>query len=201
MIASLFGSLLSFVLLYRYVALFAIVYSAAVLIPFPVDATLLAVGAFASQHFFSFWLALTVAVVANVLGDLTDYGIARRYGERVIRALKLDKNRFFVYVRDELRRDAAITVFVTRFAGVVSVIGNFSSGLVGVPFSTFLLWDFVGNFIEPFAALSCGYLVGDYWSNFSGIFGLVAAIVGVGIVMFLLIRIYQRILRRYSSHD
>ena len=77
------AALLSWLLLYKYIALFAIVYSAALLLPLPVNATLLAVGAFSSQGYFNFWLSLAIAVTANTLGDLTGYAITRHWGEAV----------------------------------------------------------------------------------------------------------------------
>lgn len=194
---SLLAPLLSFLLLYRYVALFVIVYSGAILIPWPVNAMLLAVGAFSSEGYFSFWISLAIAVVANTLGDLTDYGITRKYGEVVIRALRLNRVRFFDQVQEELRTDAAITVFTTRFAGSLSSVTNFLAGLVAVRLKTFFVYDLLGNIIEPFAALFIGYLVGDYWSDFSNLFTLIAAIVAVGIIIFVLLRIHRRITRKY----
>jgi membrane protein DedA with SNARE-associated domain len=193
---NILNELLSFLLLYKYYALFAVVYSAAVILPLPGNAMLLAVGAFSSQGYFSFWLSLTVAVVANTLGDLTDYGLARHYGERVIRLLRLQRFKFYVQLQDELRTDAAVTVFTTRFAGSLSPVANFLAGLVGVPFKTFLAYDFLGNFIEPAVALSIGYLVGDYWDNFSSLLEIVAAIVAVAVVMFVLFRMYRRMMKK-----
>jgi membrane protein DedA with SNARE-associated domain len=192
---SLLAPLLSYLLLYKYVALFAVVYLAALILPLPSNAMFLAVGAFASQGYFSFWLSLAVAVVANTLGDLTDYGITRKYGDVIIRMLRLNKLVFFRELERELRSDAAITVFTTRFAGVLSTPANFLAGIARVPFKTFLWCDFLGNAIEPFAALSLGYLAGNYWTDFSGPLSLFAAIVAILVMLFVLGRIYRRIMR------
>lgn len=196
---NILNALLSYVLLYKYVAIALVVYSSAVILPLPSNAMLLAVGAFASQGFFNFWGALIVAVVANTLGDLTDYGITRKYGEHVIRFLHLHKFKFYNQLQEELRTDAAITVFMTRFAGSLSPVASFLAGLVEVPFKVFLLNDFLGNVIEPFGALALGYLVGDYWNDFSNLLELVAAIVAIAVIMFVLFRIYKRMMRRYEE--
>ncbi len=124
------GLLLSYLLLYKYTALAVVVYISALLLPLPSNAMLLAVGAFSSQGYFSFWISLAIAVTANTLGDLTGYAITRRYGVTVIRTLRLDKVRFFNQLQTELRTDAAITVFLTRFAGWLSTVSNFLAGLV-----------------------------------------------------------------------
>ncbi len=190
--------LLSYLLLYKYAALAVFVYAAALLLPLPSNALLLAVGAFSGQGYFNFWIALAVAVIANTLGDLTGYAITRQYGAAVTHALRIDKIKFFDQLQTELREDAAITVLTTRFAGWLSPAANFLAGLVKVPFGTFLLYDFIGNFIEPAAALTIGRIVGDYWSDFSNLLELVAAIIAVCVVLFILARIRQRITKRYS---
>jgi membrane protein DedA with SNARE-associated domain len=195
---NILNSLLSFVLLYKYAAIAVVVYSAAVILPLPSNAMLLAIGAFASQGYINFWWALTVAIVANTLGDLTDYGIARRWGERVTRILQLHKFKFYNQLQEELRTDAAITVFTTRFAGSLSPVANFLAGLVRVPFRTFFANDLLGNIIEPLAALSLGYAVGDAWNDFSDLLELIAAVVAVAVVMFILLRMYRRIMRKYE---
>jgi len=197
----LLSPLLSYLLLYKYLFLFAVVYAAAVILPLPTNAMLLAVGAFASESYFNFWLSLGIAVAANTLGDLTDYGLTRKYGKRLIRALRLDRLQFFKNLEMELRTDAAVTVFTTRFAGSLSPVANFLAGMVGVPFRTFVFYDFLGNIIEPFGALALGWAAGDYWNDFSGPLSTVAAIVAVGIVMFVLVRIYRRIEGKYGKDE
>jgi membrane protein DedA with SNARE-associated domain len=193
------GSLLSYVLLYKYVALFLIVYLGAIVVPWPVNAMLLAVGAFASQGYFNFSFSLAIAVVANTLGDCTDYAVTRIWGEPVIKKLRLDRVRFFVRLREELRTDAAITVFVTRFAGSLSSVTNFLAGWAEVPFGTFLSYDFLGNFIEPGAALSLGYGFGNYWSDFSGFFATVTAIVAVSIILYVVVRMQRRMQKKFEG--
>ena len=196
---SLLAPLLSYLLLYKYVALFVVVYFSALIVPLPSNAMLLAVGAFASRGYFSFWASLAVAVIANTLGDLSDYALARKFGTAVTHFLRLDRLAFFRELEKELRTDAAVTVFTTRFAGVLSTPASFLAGLAKVPFLTFLWCDILGNAIEPFAALSLGYLAGDYWSSFSGPLSIFAAIVAVLVILFVLSRIYRRIMRRYEG--
>jgi membrane-associated protein len=193
------AALLSWLLLYKYLALFAIVYVGALLLPLPVNATLLAVGAFSSQGYFNFWLSLAIAVIANTLGDLSGYAVTRHWGVAVTHALRLHKFRFFNQLAEEFRTDAAITVFLTRFASSLSTISNFLAGLVSVPFKIFLVYDFLGNIIEPGAALGVGYLVGDYWNNFSGTFDIVTGIAAAIVILFVLARISRRIAKKYEA--
>ncbi len=195
---SLLTPLLSYLLLYRYAALAFVVYIGAVGAPLPVNEMFLALGAFASQGYFSFWGSLAIAVVANCFGDLTGYAITRKYGDWILRVLHIRKARFFVHLEEELRSDAAITVFTTRFAGSLSSITNFLAGLVKVPLGTFIFYDFVANVIEPAAALGIGYVVGDYWNDFSNFFTIIAGIVAVSIIMFVLVRMQRKIAKKYG---
>lgn len=195
------GAFLSYVLLYKYAALFVLTFSAAVILPLPGNAILLAVGAFSAQGYFNFWFSLAAAVSANTLGDLFDYFVARKYGEIIMRALRMDKSRFFGRLSEELKTDAAATVFITRFAGSLSPLAALLSGLARVRFQTFVVYDFLGNFIEPAAALFIGYLAGDYWDKFSGILEIFAAIAAIGAILFVLIRIHGRIMRKYAGAD
>jgi membrane protein DedA with SNARE-associated domain len=189
---------LSYLLLYRYATLAFVVYIGAVGAPLPVNEMLLALGAFASQGYFSFWGSLAIAVVANCLGDFTGYAITRKYGDWILRILHIRKARFFIHLEEELRSDAAITVFTTRFAGSLSSITNLLAGLVKVPFMTFALYDLIANIIEPAVALGIGYIVGNYWNDFSNFFTIVAGIVAVAIIMFVLFRIQRKIAKKYQ---
>ena len=80
----LFGSFLTFLLLYKYMALFAIAFAAAFLPPLPASTTLAAAGAFASQGYFDLTSVLIVGFVANILGDTAGYVIAQQHGEKAL---------------------------------------------------------------------------------------------------------------------
>jgi len=195
------SSLLSYLLLYRYVALAVVVYVGAVGAPLPINIMLLALGAFANQGFFSFWLSLAVTAVFNTFGDLTGYGLTWKYGEAITRFLHLRKAQFFVNLEKELRSDAAVTVFITRFAGSMSSITNLLAGLVKVPFMTFFVNDLVANILEPGMWLAIGYGVGNYWSDFSDLSSIVGGIFAVSIIMFILFRMQQRLMKKYQGSE
>lgn len=195
------GPLLSWLLLYKYAALFLIVYSAALILPLPASATIMAAGAFSSQGYFSFWELFAAALMANFLGDFTGYCLTRRYGESIVRALRLDRASFFENLKEELRADAAATIFLTRFAGSLDPIASLLAGLVGVPVATFSVFSAAGNALEISAILSAGFVLGSYWNGFSLSLDLLTGIVALAVVMFVLLRIRRRILRRISGRN
>jgi membrane protein DedA with SNARE-associated domain len=196
---SLLGWILSYVLIYKYVAIFIIAFSGAIILPLPVNPMLLAIGAFSSQGYFNVWASLSIAVTGNVLGDMTDYLVAKKYGELIIRKLKLRSVRFFRQLEEELRRDAVGTVFTSRFAGSLSPVVVLLAGFVGVPFFSFFIPDILGDFIEPFVILFIGYALGIYWSSVSGTLNLIAALVATSVVLFVLFRMYRRMSKRYGE--
>ena len=166
------GAFLSFLLLYKYVALFAFIFFSAVILPLPDNSILLATGAFASQGYFNFWISLAVALVANVAGDCVGYFLARRYGKAALSRLRVRVPSYIGRLDGYIHRHPRRSIFITRFIGTADVVANVLSGYAGVPFSKFLLWDMLGNFVSLFYILYLGYLFGVYWSNVSGILSI-----------------------------
>ncbi len=196
---SVLGVLLSYLLLYKYVALFTAIFFAAIIVPIPSSELLIAVGAFSSQGVFNVWIALAVGLAGNVLGDLVGYFLARRYGPVIIRKLHLHKIKFFDQLEAEVKRDAPFMIFATRIAGALGPAVNVLSGVSGVSFKNFLLYDLTGNFIDIGGLLLIGFAVGSYWEDFSEIVNIVVAITVVAIVMFILWRISRRIVHRHPD--
>lgn len=196
--SAILSFLLSYVLLYKYLALFFIVFSASIIVPFPVTEIMIAVGAFVNQGYFNPWMSFVVAQAANVLGDLIDYLITRRYGYAPLHKLRLSRSRLFKKVEEELKAHARSTIFVTRFAGGLGPLVNFLSGAAGISFKKFLTFDFLGNFVYFVGALSLGYWAGGYWENLSDFLGLAIGTLSVLVVFSILWRVYQAIRNRHS---
>lgn len=191
------AALLSYLLLYKYVAIFILVFSAAVILPLPVNSILLAVGAFASQGYFSFWLSLAVAMAANMLGDLFGYWLTRTYGEAVIKSFYAKRHEVLVRLEKYIQSRAGLTIFLTRFTGISDIAGNFLAGIVGVPLRTFIIFDFLGNFCVFFPVLSLGYIAGNYWQDYSNVIDVASGIFLVLIILFMITRtIYHRSKKR-----
>src|ERR1700733_15170510 len=109
------GAFLSFLLLYKYVALFAFIFTAAVILPLPDNSILLATGAFASQGYFEFWISLLVALVANVAGDLVGYFLAKRWGKAALSRLRVRVPWYIDRLDGYLKKHPRRSIFLTRF--------------------------------------------------------------------------------------
>lgn len=184
------GAFLSFLLLYKYVALFAFIFCSAVILPLPDNSLLLATGAFASQGYFDFWLSLSVALVANVAGDCTGYFLAKRWGHAALERMHIRVPWYIGRLDGYLRRHPRRSIFLTRFVGTADSVVNVLSGFAKIPLSTFLLWDTLGNFVSLFYILYLGYLFGVYWSNVSGILSI------AGFILFAVVFLAAMIIAR-----
>jgi membrane protein DedA with SNARE-associated domain len=186
---SIVGFLLSFLLLYKYYALFGVIFVSAIILPLPTNTILVATGAFASQGYFNFGASLVVALIANMLGDCFDYFLARTYGRRALDILHLKLPSYIESLERFIKEHPRPTIFLTRFAGIADPITNILSGLIPVPVAVFLLYDFLGNLVSMALFLAIGGFLGIYWQQFSGIFSAlgwgffaIVALAAIGIV-------------------
>ena len=184
--------LLSYLLLYKYTALFLFVLSVSIIVPLPINPLLLATGAFASFGYFDLWISVAVTVVASVLGDTIDYFIGRYYGPWILEKLNIKKRYYFERFEHGIRTNAGATIFVTRFVGQLDQLGSFFAGSIDIPVKKFLLYDFLGNFASAVLVLVIGYLAGNYWQNFSGLIDIIGAILLVALLLFWIIRVFLR---------
>lgn len=162
-----FGSILSYILLYKYFALFVIVFAGAfIFFVVPGNAILLAAGAFASQGYMNGFLVFLCAFVANISADAIGFYLTRIYGAKIMRALHINRGGKFAKVEHYLTNYAFGTVFLTRIAGPFAPTVNFVAGFIGVSFKKFLTADVLGNLVDIGFFVGAGYVLGNYWEAF-----------------------------------
>ena len=84
---TILSSLLSFLLLYKYVGLFCVAFLSALALPLPAGSILAAAGAFAAQGYFDIRIVLLVALVGNVLADMLSHIFIRHYGLHLLKKI------------------------------------------------------------------------------------------------------------------
>jgi membrane protein DedA with SNARE-associated domain len=183
--------LLSYLLVYGYAVLFVVIFVSGLLLPLPVNSLLLAMGAFASQGYFNFYVSLAVALCANVLGDLTGFLLARRYGPVVLKKFNVKPSHNFRRIESYIRSYAGTTIFFTRFVGAFDTAANILAGLSEVATSKFLFYDILGNLTIILPLLLLGYFVGDDWQSLSGVVEIGGGIVLVAAAVVILFRIFN----------
>jgi membrane-associated protein len=184
---SIFATLLSLLLLYKYAALFLIGYIAALALPIPASTTLVAAGAFAAQGYFDLTLVLATAFIANVSGDATGYLLARRYGKRVFHSLGLGKllaTKVYHNLEMYMERFPHFAIFISRFLTEIGPATSILSGLSHVSYRTFFTYAILGEIAYVCLFGLTGYYLGDSWENNLGfLFKGAMAIVSLGVTL------------------
>jgi len=165
---SLLTATLSYLLLYKYIALFLIVYLSSIFIPLPENTALMAMGAFAGQGYMNIYLILLVAIVGNILGDLTGFILARRYGKEFLIKIGLRKviiSKNYINLEKFIDKNYVPTIFISRFIGQIGPIVNILSGLSDISFNKFLIYDSIAEFIYVSILSLSGYFLGGAWQD------------------------------------
>lgn len=164
----IFSFLLTYLLLYKYAALFLITFIAAFLIPIPASTTLAASGAFAAQGFLSLPAVLLVAYLGNVLGDFTGYFLARRYGEGVLEKAGfrwITRSKGYINFKDYILDFPRSLIYFSRFLTQIGPAVNILSGLSEVPTKVFIVFVLLGEASYVVLFGMTGFILGDQWEN------------------------------------
>lgn len=184
------NSLLSFLLLYKYVGLFAVSYLAALILPLPSSSVLTASGGFAAQDFFNMPTVLIVAFLGNVLGDLTGYFLARKYGENILGKIgfkKMISSNLYKKLEFYMRDFSYSLIFFSRFLTGIGPLINVISGVSRVKPRTFIILDLIGETAYVLLYALIGYFLGSEWeNNLTFLFEATAVIVALGLTIGLL---------------
>lgn len=159
--------ILPYILLYKYFAIFTITLLAALAVPVPPGAFLMASAALASQGYFSFFWVVAIGSLGNIVGDNIGYFLARRYGKYVFYKLGLRKAiESERYKRIEKRLDeySGFVIFVTRFEVFSNLAVNIMCGLSKLNYKKYFIFGAIGEVTQVLLYCSIGYVVGDNWN-------------------------------------
>jgi membrane protein DedA with SNARE-associated domain len=167
-------ALLSFLLLYKYLALFAITFLASLALPLPATIILIATGAFSAQGYFNSYEILVIGFIGCVLGDLASYFIVKRWGIKFLSKIGFKKillsNKFLALEKFFLKHSFS-SIFYSRF--LITNLGvpiNFIAGLVRINFRKFFIPEIIGEFIYVLFYVGLGFVLGSEWRYVSDIF-------------------------------
>ncbi len=178
------ATLLSYLLLYKYVAVAVIVFLSGLLLPLPSNTLLLAAGAFGSQGYLNVWTVFAVALVSNVLGDSLGYMLTRVWGTRVITREHIQRFKAVSKIEEFVRGHVRLTILATRFIGTPGVVVNFLCGLSGVPYCRFVLYDAIGNALDTGLFIASGYMLGTFSEDISDVASLLGWAVLVAFLIY-----------------
>ena len=149
-----------------YALLFLIVFveTGVVVMPFlPGDSLLFVVGTLCGAGLMSLPLAMTLLILAAVLGDQTNYLIGRHVGPRV---WSWEQSRFFNKRAFEqahafYERWGGITIILARFMPFVRTFAPFVAGVAEMNRAKFSSYNVIGALIWVIGLTLAGYLFGN----------------------------------------
>lgn len=186
-ISTVISALLSFLLLYGYLALFVVAFFAAAIAPLPASTLLVAASAFSSVGYLNIFAVFFVSLAGNVLGDLTGYYVLQRYGKKVLARVGLRKlvySKRFEALEGYFRAYPRTLIFFSRFMTEANALVNFLSGISDVPFKTFITFELMGQTLYVLIYSSAGYYLGSSWEDHVNVLKYEAVgIFSVGVIM------------------
>ncbi len=149
-----------------YALLFLIIFveTGVVVMPFlPGDSLLFVVGALCGAGLMSYPLAVSVLLVAAILGDQCNYSIGRYFGPKVF---KWENSRFFNKAAFDQAHNfyeqyGGITIIVARFMPFLRTFVPFVAGVAAMNRGKFTLYNVVGALIWVLGICTAGYFLGS----------------------------------------
>jgi membrane protein DedA with SNARE-associated domain len=180
------ATLLSYVLLYKYPAIFVITFFGAFALPLPSGSVLMAGSAFAVQGYMSFPLVLITGIAGNMAGDSSGYWLVRLYGLKVLDKLHL--RRFFSAdrlngARSQIDKHPILTIYFSRFMTGIAPAVNVVCGITRLPYKRFFLFECLGEITECSMFCFIGYIFGSNWEYVSQLSGGFWVILLAGVLM------------------
>ncbi len=183
---------IQFLMRHGYALLFAFVLAEQVGLPIPAIPVLLAMGALIGQGRFSFGMALPVAIVAAVLGDLVWYQLGRRRGHAVLNLIcriSLEPDSCVRRTEDLFARHGPRALLIAKFIPGLNIAAPPLAGMFRMRLPAFLLWDGGGAFIWAGGFFALGYLFSGQLealaASVSGLGGWLVVLLGGGLAAYI----------------
>ncbi|GAV25353.1 membrane protein [Carboxydothermus islandicus] len=149
-----------------YFILFLIVFleTGLVVTPFlPGDSLLFAAGALAARGSLNLYLVMVIFILAAVLGNTSNYFIARLFSNAVLdkKNLKFIKQEHLLKTQRFYEKYGAITIVLARFVPIVRTFAPFVAGIGRMNFMKFWIYNLIGAFLWVFLFTLAGYYFGN----------------------------------------
>ncbi|HTM68096.1 MAG TPA: DedA family protein [Candidatus Binatia bacterium] len=185
----------------RYVGLFAICYLAAVIIPLPAGAVLMAAAFEARLGNFDLALVVLTGIAGTVAGDNFGYWLARRYGEGFLKKAgfgRLLRSPLVAHLGERIDAHPAAAIFLSRFITTAAPLANLLMGLRKLPYMSFLAYDLLGETCVVLLNVAVGVLFEERWEYLYKLLGLSGIIVLCLIVLTVTLSARRALRRRHG---
>jgi membrane protein DedA with SNARE-associated domain/rhodanese-related sulfurtransferase len=146
---------------YGYLVIFGAVFAEQVGLPFPSEPFLLTTGGMAGSGRLSLWVALGLATLASLMGDMVWYWLGRSRGPRVLGWLcrmSLEPDSCVRRTQGIFDRYGAKSLVVAKFVPGLSTIAPPLAGVAGLPVTHFLVFSALAGLFWSGAYLALGWL-------------------------------------------
>jgi membrane-associated protein len=149
-----------------YALLFLIIFveTGLVVMPFlPGDSLLFVVGALCGAGLMSYPVAVSVLLVAAILGDQCNYSIGRYFGPKVFKweNSRLFNKAAFDRTHNFYERYGGITIILARFMPFLRTFAPFVAGVAAMSRVKFTLFNVVGALLWVLGICRAGYFFGS----------------------------------------
>ncbi len=162
------SSLLSDVLVYKYLAIFIITFLGAFALPLPSGTIVIAASAFSTQGYLNFFAVLLIGILGNIIGDHTNYWLSRRIGVAIFKRLGLSsilEAGRMRQVRGMIEKHPILTIFFSRFMTGIAPTVNVVSGLTTLPYKLYVTFEVLGEITEVSIFALVGFFLGSNWES------------------------------------
>ena len=134
-------------------------------------------GVLANQHKVGLWQVLLAGIAGAIIGDSIGYEVGKRYGETLLAKLpkRILKPEHLARAEETIRSNGGKAVFVGRFTAALRVLIPGLSGMSGVPYRKFLVWNAAGGALWAGGFVMLGYAAGSQYqavAHNASVFGI-----------------------------
>jgi len=183
----LIQTIIPYVLLYKYWALFLITFLSALAIPIPAGSLLVASAAFASQGYFKITTLFLVVILANIAGDNLSFYLSRKFGRTILEKYKLTRNIIgtenFKIIFHKIAKTPGLIIFLSRFEVLATLTVNLICGVSKVKYKKYLPYEIAGTIASVGFYATLGYIFGDSWEAINKLIGNFTIVIFVAILI------------------
>ncbi len=157
---------LPFLIVYKYPALFIIVFIAAFVFPLPSTWSLIIASGLAARGYMNIYAVIGIGLAANILGDNLGYFIGRLYGRKFLYQIGLGwifKKDWFRRLQVNFKNHTGKSIFISRFVTEVGPAVNLLSGLRKIQYKKFLFYEILGEITDVLLYSLGGFIFGKAW--------------------------------------
>src|SRR5579859_5623873 len=159
------NNLLQAISQHGYLLLFLVVFAEAAGLPAPAALALIAAGAAAASHLISAPIALTVAIVAMLLGDILLFVLGRYTGWALLAFLcrvSMNPETCILRSAESFYKRGKLTLIFAKFIPGVNTMAPPLAGSMKMKSSQFLCFDAAGTCLYVFAYGTLGFVARDF---------------------------------------